>query len=116
VQLLLQQRETHTVLHCQANAECGCCGTLTPLMACKEPAAVKLLLAAGAAVGSVTSTGNTCLHVAAMHKYGFPTLCLLLKAGAAIGVVNRAGLTAAQVAQQQGNELIRALLVRAAKG
>ena len=61
------------------------------LMAADTPAAVKLLLAAGADVNHSTSAGSTCLHVAAEHNYPAPVLCLLIKAGVDMTAVNSAG-------------------------
>jgi ankyrin repeat protein len=96
--------------------DASCCGKVTPLMSCRAPAHVKLLLAAGAAVYTATSTGNTALHVAAAHSYPAPVLCLLIKAGADLHAVNSAGKTAAQLAAKRGNKLAAALLERAAVG
>jgi ankyrin repeat protein len=95
--------------------DASCCGRVTPLMSCRVPALVKLLLAAGASVHTATSTGNTALHVAAAHSYPTPVLCLLIKAGADLHAVNSAGDTAAQVAAKHGNTLAAAL-ERAAVG
>jgi uncharacterized protein len=86
------------------------------LMAADTPAAVKLLLAAGADVHHTTSAGSTCLHVAAEHNYPAPVLCLLIKAGVDMTAVNSAGQTAAQVAEERGHTLAAALLNRAAQG
>jgi uncharacterized protein len=90
--------------------------TQTLLMAADTPAAVKLLLAAGADAHRATSAGNTCLHVAAEHNYPAPVLCLLIKAGVDMQAVNSAGQTAAQVAEGKGHTLAAALLNRAAQG
>jgi ankyrin repeat protein len=91
------------------------CGKSTALMACDSPAAVKVLLAAGADVHVTTDRGNTALHVAAVHKYPAPVLCLLIKAGVDLHAVNSDGKTAAQVAVDSGNTLAAALLTRAAR-
>jgi uncharacterized protein len=93
---------------------CECCGALTPLMLCKRPAQVKLMLSAGADAHKTTDTGNTCLHVAAAHSYPAPVLCLLIKAGVDLSAMNADGMTEAQVASAEGNALAAALLNRAA--
>jgi ankyrin repeat protein len=95
-------------------AVCECCGRQTPLMVCKQPAQVKLLLTAGADAHKTTDTGNTCLHVAAAHSYTAPVLCLLIKAGVDLSAMNADSMTAAQVASAKGNTLAAALLNRAA--
>jgi ankyrin repeat protein len=95
---------------------CDCCGTATALMLCSDPAAVKLLLAAGSDASAVTSTGNTCLHVAAMHNYPAAVICLLIKAGDDLTALNHSMQTAAEVAHAQGHVLAAALLNRAARG
>jgi ankyrin repeat protein len=48
-------------------------------MYCEQPAHLKLLLAAGADVHATTDIGNTALHVAAVHKFAAPVLCLLIQ-------------------------------------
>jgi ankyrin repeat protein len=63
-----------------------------------------------------SSTGNTCLHVAALHKRPASVVCLLIKAGVNLHAVNNEGRTAAQVAADCGNTLLAALLTRAAAG
>jgi ankyrin repeat protein len=83
-------------------------------MECKGTSVTKTLLAAGADVHITSSTGNTCLHVAAQHSYSVPVVCLLIKAGADIAAVNDSGDTAAQIAREQSNELLAKLLDRAA--
>jgi ankyrin repeat protein len=83
-------------------------------MASKNPAVTKLLLKAGTDVHRTSSTGNTCLHVAAQHSHSVPAVCVLIKAGVDIAAVNDRGLTAAQIACTEGNELLAALLDRAA--
>jgi uncharacterized protein len=57
---------------------CKCCGPLVPLVVSRDPAIVKLLLAAGADVHVRSSCGSTCLHVAARHKHPVPVLCVML--------------------------------------
>eukprot|EP00953_Heterococcus_sp_UTEX-ZZ885_P003067 2186-Heterococcus_DN1.PRE.2 len=76
---------------------------------------MKLLLAAGADVHVRSSTGNTCLHVAALHHLSMPVVCLLIKGGADIAAENDKGLTAAQIARTEGNELLATVLDRAAE-
>jgi ankyrin repeat protein len=91
------------------------CGKITPLMASTVVPITKLLLAAGADVHMTTSSGDTCLHIAAKHRYAAPILCLMLQAGANISAVNKQGRTAAQIALINGNTLMEALLKRAAQ-
>jgi ankyrin repeat protein len=114
LQLLLEQRSASAMIDNVAD-ECGCCGPRTALMMCDQPAHLKLLLAAGADVHKATDRGNTALHVAAVHKYPAPVLCLLIKAGVDLHAVNNDGKTAAQVAADSGNTLAAALLTRAAR-
>jgi ankyrin repeat protein len=97
------------------NYICQCCGRMTTLMMATDAATVKLLLAAGADVHKVTSTGNTVLHVAAAHNYAAPVICLLIKAGADLHAKNAAGVTAADVAKAKRHTLIEQLLNRAAQ-
>jgi ankyrin repeat protein len=85
-------------------------------MWCKQPALVKLLLAAGVDVHTTTNTGSTCLHVHAAHGCPASVVCLLIKAGVDLQALNSRGKTAAQVAAGCGNILIAALLTRAADG
>jgi uncharacterized protein len=113
LQLPLKHSDAGAVLENLVD-KCGCCGPRTALT-CGSPAAVKLLLAAGADVHVTTDRGNTALHVAAVHKYPASVLCLLIKAGADLHAVNGDGKTAAQVAADNGNTLAAALLVRAAR-
>jgi uncharacterized protein len=89
------------------------CGLVSALMVCKDTAILKLLLAAGGDVHAVTSSGDTCLHIAARHNYSAPVVCLLIKAGADMHAVNDVGTTAAEVAHDSGNTLIEQLLNRA---
>jgi ankyrin repeat protein len=84
-------------------------------MKCAQPVHLKLLLAAGADVHKTTNRGNTALHVAAVHKFAAPVICLLIKAGVDLHALNSAGKTAAQVAADSGNTLAAALLTRAAR-
>eukprot|EP00953_Heterococcus_sp_UTEX-ZZ885_P012883 7363-Heterococcus_DN1.PRE.2 len=88
---------------------------VSALMMCNDAAILKLLLAAGADVHAVTSSGDTCLHIAARQRYAAPVLCLLIKAGADLHAVNSAGKSAAQVARDTGNLLTMLLLIRAAQ-
>jgi ankyrin repeat protein len=94
---------------------CTCCGHLTAVMMCTEPAILQQLLRAGADVHKTTAAGESCLHVAAKHKYTAAVLCLLIKAGVDLAAVNSDGLTAAQVASGKGYTLIASLLTRAAR-
>jgi uncharacterized protein len=87
----------------------------TVLMAADTPAAVKVLLAAGADVHRTTDQGGTCLHTAAALNYPAPVICLLIKAGVDLRAVNSKGKTAAAVAHDKGNTLAAALLDRAAR-
>jgi ankyrin repeat protein len=89
--------------------------TLSAVMVCNNSATLKLLLTAGADVHAVTSSGDTCLHIAARHNYSAPVVCLLIKAGADMHAVNSAGKTAAEVAHDTGNTLTEQLLNRAAQ-
>jgi uncharacterized protein len=113
LQLLLEQNGAAAMVNNLA-AVCGCCGTRTANMKCDQPAHLKLLLAAGADAHKTTDRGSTALHVAAIHKFAAPVLCLLIKAGVDLHVENSDGQTAAQVAADTGNALAAALLTRAA--
>jgi ankyrin repeat protein len=84
-------------------------------MLCEDTAILKLLLAAGADVHAVTSSGYTCLHIAAKYSYTAPVVCLLIKAGADMHALNSDGKTAAELAHDAGNTLIEQLLIRAAQ-
>jgi ankyrin repeat protein len=95
---------------------CTCCGNVTALIAAQEVAIVERVLAAGASARTANNRGNTCLHVAAVHKHPAPVICLLIKAGAVITAVSTDGMTAAEVAHEHGTLLVIALLKRAAKG
>eukprot|EP00953_Heterococcus_sp_UTEX-ZZ885_P029384 15599-Heterococcus_DN1.PRE.2 len=88
---------------------------VSAVMVCNDAAVLKLLLTAGADVHAVTSSGDTCLHIAARHSYSAPVLCLLIKAGADLQAVNEQGLTAAEVAHDACNTLLEQLLNRAAQ-
>jgi ankyrin repeat protein len=114
LQLLLEQDGAAAMIN-NLSVQCNCCGLRTALMACKQPAHLKLLLAAGADVHVTTETGNTALHVAAVHKFAAPVMCLLIKAGVDLHAVNSDGKTAAQLAADSGNTLAAALLTRAAR-
>jgi ankyrin repeat protein len=89
--------------------------TVSAVMLCTDSAILQLLLAAGADVHAVTSSGDACLHIAARHNYSVPVICLLIKAGADMHAVNSDGKTAADVARVHGNTLIEQLLIRAAQ-
>jgi uncharacterized protein len=67
LQLLLEQSSTAAMIDNLA-VDCECCGPRTAITMCEQPAHLKLLLAAGADVHVTTETGNTALHVAAVHK------------------------------------------------
>eukprot|EP00953_Heterococcus_sp_UTEX-ZZ885_P040176 20553-Heterococcus_DN1.PRE.2 len=114
LQLLLEQDGAAAMIN-NLSVQCNCCGLRTALMACKQPAHLKLLLAAGADVHITTDRGNTALHVAAVHKFAAPVLCLLIKAGVGLHAENASGKTAAQVAADSNNKLAAALLTRAAR-
>jgi ankyrin repeat protein len=114
LQLLLEQNSASALLDNLA-AVCECCGPRTAIMICGQPAHLKLLLAAGADVHKATDTGNTALHVAAVHKFAAPVMCLLIKAGVDLHAMNSDGKTAAQVAADSSNTLAAALLMRAAR-
>jgi ankyrin repeat protein len=115
LQLLLEHSETADIID-RVSSNCNCCGKQTPLMVCKQPALVKLLLHAGADAHKTTDTGNTCLHVAAAHARLAAVVCLLIKAGVDLHAVNSEGKTAAEVASYCGNALTAALVNRAAAG
>jgi ankyrin len=115
LQLLLEHGAAAVIDSLSPVCEHSSCGKGTALMSCESPAAVKILLAANANVHTPTDRGNTALHVAAVHKFAAPVLCLLIKAGVDLHAVNSAGKTAAQVAADTGNALAAALLTRAAR-
>jgi uncharacterized protein len=114
---LLLEHGAAVLVNRESDAQrCDCCGSCSPLMLCKNAMTLKLLLAAGGDVHSRTTVfGNTCLHVAAVHDYSAPVICLLIKAGADLHALNNAGKTAAQVAEAKGHQLAAALLSRAAR-
>jgi ankyrin repeat protein len=114
LQLLLEQSSASAMIGNLA-VVCDCCGARTAFMSCEQPAHLKLLLAAGADVHTTTDRSNTALHVAAVHKFAAPVLCLLIKAGVDLHAVNNDGKTAAQVAADSGNTLAAALLTRSAR-
>ena len=114
LKLLLQHSGAAALLDNVA-LECYCCGPRTAIMKCAQPVHLKLLLGAGADVHKTTNRGNTALHVAAVHKFAAPVICLLIKAGVDLHALNSAGKTAAQVAADSGNTLAAALLTRAAQ-
>jgi uncharacterized protein len=114
LKLLLEQSGAAAMIDSVA-VECDCCGSRTAAMMCAQPAHLRLLLAAGADVHQTTDRGNTALHVAAVHEYSAPVLCLLIKAGIDLHAENSDGKTAAQLATDSGNTLAAALLTRAAR-
>jgi ankyrin repeat protein len=114
LQLLLEHTRAAAMID-NLDTQCECCGPRTALMMCDQPAHLKLLLAAGADVRKTSDRGNTVLHVAAVHKYPAPVLCLLIKAGVDLHAENSDGKTAAQVAADSGNTLAAQLLTRAAR-
>jgi uncharacterized protein len=114
LQLLLEQSSASAMID-NVIVECECCGPRTAITMCEQPAHLKLLLAAGADVHTTTDRGNTALHVAAVHKFAAPVLCLLIKAGVDLHAENNDGKTAAQVAAESGNTLAAALLMRASR-
>jgi ankyrin repeat protein len=114
LQLLLEQASSAAMMDNVAT-QCECCGPRTAIMMCEQPAHLKLLRAASADVHNTTDRGNTALHVAAVHKFAAPVLCLLIKAGVDLHALNSAGMTAAKVAADSGNTLAAALLTRAAR-
>jgi ankyrin repeat protein len=99
-------------MQCKKWSDCYC---VSALMVCEDSVKLKLLLTAGADVHATTSSGDTCLHIAARYNYSAPVVCLLIKAGADMHTVNSAGITAAEVAHDNGNLLIEQLLKRAAQ-
>jgi ankyrin repeat protein len=113
VQLLLQHG-ADALLNTRCPRPCQCCRDATPVTACNHTSILKLLLAAGGDVHIRSSTGNTCLHIAAHHEHPVPLVCALIKAGADISAASDKGDTAADVARHKGNELLAALLDRAA--
>jgi ankyrin repeat protein len=115
LKILLQRADAMALINSTAK-HCECCGNCSPLAWCSQPAHVKLLLAAGADMHVTSSTGNTCLHVAAAHNRLASVVCLLIKAGVNLPAVNSDGKTAAQVATDCGNTLTASLLTRAAVG
>jgi uncharacterized protein len=114
VKLLLEHGATATIDNLAPF--CTCCGPLTALMMCTEPATLQQLLRAGADVHKTTAAGDTCLHVAAKHKYTAAVLRMLIKAGVDLAAVNSDGFTAAQVARAAGYTIAETLLTRAAWG
>jgi ankyrin repeat protein len=114
LQLLSEQSGAAAMIDNEA-VVCRCCGPRAAIMICEQPAHHKLLLAAGADVHKSTDRGNTALHVAAVHKFAAPVLCLLIKTGVDLHAENSDGKTAAQVAADSGNTLAAALLHRAAR-
>jgi uncharacterized protein len=81
VQKLLLEQSAVAAMMTNVAEQCSCCGPRTAVMLCEQPEQLKLLLAAGADVHVTTDRGNTALHVAAVHKFAAPVLCLLIKAG-----------------------------------
>jgi uncharacterized protein len=66
--LLLQHAPPAVVNQLAYTCACPKCGRTTALMASREPAVLKQLLAAGADPHKLSSTGRTCLHIAAAHS------------------------------------------------
>jgi uncharacterized protein len=116
VKLLLEYGAA-AVVNEQVASSCACCaGEQRPLvMASRDAATLKLLLTAGANVFAATHISRTCLHVAAVHGYPAPVVCLLIKAGVDLHAVDNSGQTAAQLAHEHGHELLASLLIRAAQ-
>lgn len=98
VQLLLQ----HT-----ANVNIVCRGTrTTPLMGAlhqKNPAALKLLLAAGANTNHTDANGESALTRIAVHDFG-EHVALLIDHNANLNFKNRFGDTALHIAARRGNK------------
>jgi uncharacterized protein len=112
---LLLEHGADAVLNTMQCKQRGDCDPFFALTLCNDAATLKLLLTAGADVHAATSSGDTCLHIAARHNYSAPVVCLLIKAGADMHAVNSRGKSAAEVAHDNGNTLIQQLLVRAAQ-
>jgi uncharacterized protein len=120
LQLLLERAAAVPALMGTPSFMCSCCGHTPPLMACTEPAKLKLFLAAGADVNATSNVGVSALQVAAAHGHPASVLCLLIKAGADLRytstqVHHYSGMTAAQIAAQRGHTLAATLLTRAAE-
>jgi ankyrin repeat protein len=112
---LLLEHGADAVLKTMQCKQWGDCDSVSALMMCNDSAILKLLLTAGGDAQAVTSSGDTCLHIAARHNYTAPVVCLLIKAGADMHAVNDEGKTAAEVAHDSGNTLLEQLLIRAAQ-
>lgn len=67
---------------------------------------VAFLLNHGAAVNSITSTGDTALHYAAAQNF-CPSVRILLAHGALISIPNQAGKTPLDVAVADAAEILR---------
>jgi ankyrin repeat protein len=115
VKLLLEHGAAAMLNTMQYTSLVGERSAIAVFMMCEDTAILKLLLTAGADVHAVTSSGDTCLHIAARHNLPVPVLCLLIKAGADLRAVNSGGKTAAQLAHNSGNLLIMQVLNRAAQ-
>jgi ankyrin repeat protein len=114
VQLLLEHGATAVLNTMQCKKWSDYC-RVSALMLCEDAAILKLLLTAGGDVHAVTSSGDTCLHIAAAYNYPAPVVCLLIKAGADMHALNSSGKTAAETARDSNNTLIEQLLIRAAQ-
>eukprot|EP00953_Heterococcus_sp_UTEX-ZZ885_P017438 9761-Heterococcus_DN1.PRE.1 len=112
---LLLKHGADAVLNTMQCKQWGDGDSVSALMMCNDSAILKLLLTAGGDAQAVTSSGDTCLHIAARHNYTAPVVCLLIKAGADMHAVNDEGKTAAEVAHDSGNTLLKQLLIRAAQ-
>jgi ankyrin repeat protein len=113
--MLLEQDGVKAIID-DVGTGCHCCGEVTAVMTCRQPAQLKLLLAAGADVHKTTDAGNAALHVAVRHKHLAPILCLLIKADVDLFAVNKMRLTAGELAVVCGNNLAAALLKRSETG
>jgi ankyrin repeat protein len=69
---LLLQHGADAVLNTMQCKQSDDYGAVSALMLCKDTAMLKLVLAAGGDVHPVTSSGDTCLHIAARHSYPVP--------------------------------------------
>jgi uncharacterized protein len=112
---LLLEHGADAVLNTMQCTQWDSFAPISALMLCEGTTVLKLLLAAGADAHAMTSSGDTCLHIAAAFNYSAPVVCLLIKAGADMHAMNCRGKTAAQLARVHGNKLLEQLLIRAAQ-